>query len=308
MKNYFGFTLTGIKLLPIWLTFYFLFIAPYVFLVVQIKKVQPGEHPSGMLFLYLLLLILVALLLTFFIVKIMIENFQYKDTPIQFNGKFGNFAPFALGGLVLCIITLGIYMAWYIRDMHRFFVNNSTFENESLKFKGKGGQLFVILLLTIFLPTLILTITMTTLLLSNPGHVPTTYTVVQQIITWIIMIPYMYFFYKWMVNIDYKTYSIRWETDFWNSCGKLALEIFLCIITIGIYFPMAMIKLYAYFTEKTIAQSGDVTRRFGFDKDNMNDFLVIWGQTLLTIITLGLYYPWAISKIGNRIFSRTYLE
>lgn len=308
MKNYFGFTLTGTKLLPIWLTFYLAFITPYVFLIVHLKNAEPGARPSGMIFLYFFILILAALLLTYFMVKIIIDNFQYKDIPILFNGKFENFAPFALGGLVLCVITLGIYMAWFIRDMHRFFVNNSTFENEPLKFRGKGGQLFLILLLTIFLPTIILTITMTTLFLSNPGNVPTMYTVIQQIITWIIMIPYMYFFYKWMVNIDYKTYSIHWETDFWNSCGKIALEMFLCIITIGIYFPMATIKLYAYFTEKTIAQSGDVTRRFGFDKDNFNDFLMIWGQTLLTIITLGLYYPWAISKIGSRILSRTYLE
>ena len=76
----------------------------------------------------------------------------------------------------------------------------------------------------------------------------------------------------------------------------------------GIYIPMAMIKLYAYFTEKTIAQSEEGIRRFGFETDNLNDFLFIWGQTLLTIITLGIYYPWSISKIGKRILSRTYLE
>ena len=124
----------------------------------------------------------------------------------------------------------------------------------------------------------------------------------------IIVIPYMYFVYKWMVNIDYKNYNVKWETEFWNSCGKIALEILLSVITVGIYYPMAMIKLYKYFTEKTIAQSGEIRRKFGFDADNINDFLFIWGQILLTIITLGVYYPWSISKIGKRILSRTYLE
>jgi len=111
-----------------------------------------------------------------------------------------------------------------------------------------------------------------------------------------------------MVNIDYKNYNIQWETKFWNSCGKLALEILLSIITIGIYFPMAMLKLYKYFIERTIAQSGDIKRKFGFDADNINDFLFIWGQILLTIITIGIYSPWSLSKIGTRILNRTYLE
>lgn len=308
MKNYFGFTLTGKKLLPIWLIFYFLFIAPYVMLIMKMKNIQPGTPPSGMLFIFLFLLIIVAFFITFYLAKIMIENFIYKDKPISFNGKFGKFIGLILGGLLLSIITLGVYMAWFIRNIHRFFVNNSAYDNESFTFQGKGGQLFVILLLTILLPIIVLTIIMTKVFMLNPGHVSESYMIIQQIITWIIMIPYMYFIYKWMVNIDYKNYNIKWETEFWDSCGKLALEILLSIITIGIYSPMAMIKLYAYFTERTIAQSGEVKRKFGFDKDNMNDFLFIWGQILLTIITLGIYYPWSISKIGNRILSRTYIE
>jgi len=80
------------------------------------------------------------------------------------------------------------------------------------------------------------------------------------------------------------------------------------VITIGIYFPMAMIKLYKYFAERTVAQSGEIKRKFGFETDNLHDFLFIWGQMLLTLITTGIYYPWAINKIGKRILNRTYLE
>lgn len=300
--------MTGKKLFPIWLIFYILFIVPYVILIMKMKNIQSGTAPSGMIFIFLFLLILIAFLITFYLAKLMIENVRYKDKPIIFNGKFGKFVGLILGGLVLSIITLGVYMAWFIRNMHRFFVNNSVFENESFTFQGKGGRLFVILLLTIFLPIIVLTVIMTKVIMINPGHVSTGYMFIQQVITWIIMIPYMYFVYKWMVNIDYKNYNIKWETEFWNSCGKIALEILLSVITIGVYFPMAMIKLYKYFTERTIAQSGEIKRKFGFDTDNINDFLFIWGQILLTIITLGIYYPWSISKIGTRILSRTYLE
>ena len=308
MKNYFGFSLTGKKLLPIWLIYYFLFIVPFIILMTNMKDIQPGTKPSVMTFIFLFLLIIVAFLITFYIVKIIIENFLYKEKPISFNGKFGKFIGLILGGLLLSIITLGIYMAWFIRNLQRFFINNSVLENEPFTFKGKGSRLFVILLLTLFIPIIALTLIMTKVLMLNTGHISTIYMFIQQAITMIIMIPYLYFAYKWMINIDYKNYNIKWETKFWNSCGKLALEIFLSIITIGIYSPMAMIKLYKYFTERTIAQSDEIKRKFGFDTNNTNDFLFIWGQILLTIITLGIYTPWAISKIGKRILSRTYLE
>jgi hypothetical protein len=308
MKNYFGFTLTGKKLLPIWLIFYFLFIVPYVVLIIKMKNIQQGTKPSVMIFIFLILLILIAFLITFYLTKLIIENFQYKDKTISFNGKFGKFVGLVLSGMALSIITLGIYLAWFIKNIQRFFIDNSDYENESFKFQGKGGKLFLILLLTIFLPVIILTVIMMKVIPMNPGQTSTSYLIIQQIITWIIMIPYMYFIYKWMINIDYKNNNIKWETDFWNSCGKIALEMLLSIITIGIYLPMAMVKLYCYFVERTISQSIDVKRKFGFDKDNIHDFLFLWGQILLTIITIGIYYPWAISKIGTRFLSRTYLE
>lgn len=308
MKNYFGFNLTGKELLPIWLLFYLLIIAPYVFFIMKMEDIQPEATPFVMLFIFFFLLVIVAFLITFYLAKLMIENFTYKDKSVSFNGKFGKFVGVVLGGLLLSIITLGVYMAWFNRNIHRFFINNSAYENEFFAFQGKGGRLFVIYLLTLFLPIIALTIIMTQVFMVNSEDPSTSYMIIQQIITWIIMIPYMYLVYKWMVNIDYKNYTIKWETEFWNSCGKIALEILLSVITLGIYFPMAMIKLYAYFTEKTIAQSGEVKRKFGFETDNINDFLFLWGQILLTIITLGIYYPWAICKIGTRILSRTYLE
>lgn len=309
MKNYFGFTLTGKKLLPIWLLFYILFVAPYVALIIKMKDIQHGTTPSSMMFIFplIILLMLVAFFISFYLVKLMIENITYKDKSVTFNGKFSKFVGLIIGGFLLSIITLGIYLAWFIRDLHRFFINNSVYENESFTFQGKGGRLFVIFLLTLVLPMIVLAIIIAQGLMLNTGQTSTTYVFIQQAITVIIMIPYMYYVYKWMVNINYKQYHIQWKTNFWKSCGKLLIEILLIVITFGIYYPMALIKIYAYFTERTIVQSDETKRKFGFDTAHLNDFLFIWGQLLLIIITLGIYYPWAICKIGTRMLSRTYV-
>ena len=123
----------------------------------------------------------------------------------------------------------------------------------------------------------------------------------------IIMIPYMYLMYKWMIDIKYKDYHIKWKTDFFESCGKILVEVLLIMITVGIYMPLAYLKLFKYFSERTIAEKADSSLQFGYELDSKNDFLFIWGQLLLTIITLGIYYPWAYAKIGKRILEKTYV-
>ena len=309
MKNYFSFDLTGKKFFPVWLAFYICYIVPYAFLIIKTKSDDSGISSPGIYLMSIAVVLVIAFLISFFIMKLVIEHFSYNNKPLVFNGKFGDFVGIVLAGILLTVITLGIYAAWFAKDLTQFFIDNSKYESNSLKFRGKGDKLFVILLLTIFLPIMAFAIITTVYLLKNSEQqISLTLTIIQQIVTLIIMIPYLYYIYKWAVNIGYKNYRITWETKFWNSCGKIALEMFLSVVTLGIYMPMASLKLYSYFIEKTIAKSPEARRRFGFERDNVPDFLFIWGQTLLTIVTAGFYFPWSFSKIGSRLLGRTYLS
>ena len=90
--------------------------------------------------------------------------------------------------------------------------------------------------------------------------------------------------------------------------GKIAIEALLSVVTLGIYLPLATVKLYKYFVERTVARSDESNKQFGYDIEPKDDFLFIWGQTLLTIITLGIYYPWAFCKVLDRVVGKTYVE
>ena len=138
---------------------------------------------------------------------------------------------------------------------------------------------------------------------------PICYRIMHQMITFIIIVPYMYLIYKWRVDFKYKEYHIKWDTEFWPSIGKILLEVVLSIITCGIYLPLAYLRLYKYFTEKTKSNSIDnQSIQFGYDIDQKNDFLMIWGQLLITVVTLGIYYPWAVCKVSQRVLSKSYIE
>lgn len=308
MKKYFDFTLTGKKFLPIWLIFYIAILGPYSYYMINMIQTKYMAQPGNTSPYFTLLIfgvMIVAFLIYFYITKITIEHIQFNNSNLSFEGKFSTYLGKILLGFLLSVVTLFIYGPWFIRNITRFFVNKSSLDGENFDFRGKGSTLFLILLLSIVLPVIALSIlTYKSLMPTSPIWL---YTLVFQGVYSLIMIPYMYLVYKWMVNIKYKGCHIKWETNFFESCGKILLEVLLTIITLGIYMPLAYLKLFKYFSERTIAQSDNSTLQFGYELDVKNDFLFIWGQNLLTIVTLGIYYPWAFAKIGKLVLSKTYV-
>lgn len=325
MKNYFQFKLNGKQLLPVWLLFMVLFLIPYIFVQIKIQGFSShSADPHGAMqavggifkwYGVMIFLLVVEYSILFFFAKLVIEVIEFKETSLQFIGKFGQFLMILIPGFILTIITLGIYGPWFYADMCRFFAKNTSHDSNSFEFKGKGGDLFLIVLLAVILPMIamiagVAIFTFKKLAQGTSASVSntTSMSIMMFIMIIIIFIPYMYFIYKWMVNFKFKEYSIKWRTDFWSSVGKIVIELFLSAITVGIYLPLAGLKLYSYFSERTIASTESVSKRFGYDIEPMGDFLFIWGQYLLTIITLGIYYPWAFCKIASRVLNKTYLE
>jgi len=307
MKNYFDFTLTGKKFLPVWLVYLFLVIYPYSFFYNAMKSSAEAGATNPLYSLMVFGIMIVGLLIAFFMIKITIEHISYSDQPVRFRGDFGTYLGKSLLGGFLTCITFTIYMAWFIKDITKFFVNKSSLNEAGFEFQGKGGKLFLYLLVSLLIPfVLIFTLVVSSVIVVDETKLINVF-IVQGIIM-IVMIPYMYLVYKWMVDINYKDYHISWHTEFGPACLIILGQVLLSVVTLGIYAPLAYLKLYQYFAERTVAESPEKTLHFGYELDAKNDFLFIWGQILLTIVTVCIYYPWAYSKIGKRVLSKTYSE
>jgi uncharacterized membrane protein YjgN (DUF898 family) len=333
MKNYFKFNLTGNKLFPVWLVFIILYIIPYSIVQKHIQglgTVQSGEGMTevfqriGTMFSWRvlsLLLFVVEYAILFFMYKMTIEGVEFKEKIFSFGGKFGEFISLFIGNLLLTIITLGIYSPWFMTRMYKFFASNATFDEHNFEFKGKGSDLFVIFLVALIIPMIfvwgIVVIGafaggfMKALVHYELPELSGLFIgfmlfVVVAII--LIIICFSYYYYKWLVNLSHKGYDIKWETEFWPSAQQILVQTLLTIITLGIYSPVGSLRLYKYFLEKTVARNETSVKKFGYDLTAGDDFLFIWGQVLLCIITLGIYFPWAYCKISNYIFCKTYVE
>jgi len=313
MKSYLNFTLKGSQFLPVWIAFFFFFLIPYYFLLGEFNELissdVPAGGPSKLFFIYLAFVLAMAYTFVYYMVKLMVQSFEYKGEKMLCHYHLGKYIGIIITGLVLSIVTIGIYIPWLIKNMHRFFTNGAWYNSHKFSFKGKGGKLFLIMTLTIFIPFLLVGIVLFSILESTIDLQSQNFLLIYQLIVMFSLVPNIYLILKWMVDFRYKDYLIRWDTEFFPATGKIALELVFAVITFGIYFPMAYIRLYRYFTEHT--KSNIVNEKqisLGYDGDSLSDFLFMWGQILLTVITLGFYYPWAFSRIAQRVLTQTFLE
>ena len=159
MRNYLNFTLKGSQFLPIWIAFFFFFMIPYYFLLGELNELTGTEVPAGgpskLFFIYLAFVLAMAYTFIFYMIKLVVQSLEYKGEKVICNYHPGKYVGIIISGLVLSIVTVGIYIPWFMRNMHRFFANGVSYNSHKFAFKGKGGALFLIMTLTIFIPFLI---------------------------------------------------------------------------------------------------------------------------------------------------------
>jgi hypothetical protein len=306
MKSYLNFTLTGSQLFPLWIAFFVFFMIPYYLLLGELTELNATEvsagGPSQLFFLFLAIVLSAAFAFIFFLTKLVIQNIKYKGIPMICDYHPGKYIGIIISGLVLSIVTIGIYVPWFAKNLHRFFVHGADYNSHKFAFRGEGGKLFLIMTLTNFLLFLFVGIYLFSIMTSDIDLW------IYELIITICLILNFCLIIKWMVDVRYKNYLIKCETGFLPAAGKIALELALAVITFGIYFPMAYIRLYRYLIEHTKSNVVDGTQiLMGYDGELISDFLFIWGQILLTVVTIGFYYPWAFSRILRRVFTRTFL-
>ncbi len=313
MKTYLNFTLHGSQLLPLWIAFFFFFMIPYYFLVGELNELTateiPADGPSKLFFLYLAIVLFAAFSFVFLMTQLVVQNIEYNGEKVQCDYDPVRYIGIIVTGLLLSIVTLGVYVPWFIKNMHSFFIRGASYNTHKFAFKGAGGKLFLIMTLTIFIPFLLVGIVLFSILESTVDIHSQNFLLIYQLIVMFSLVPNIYLILKWMADIRYKDFLIRWDTGFFAATGKIAIELVFAVITFGIYFPLAYIRLYHYFighTKSNIVNGQQLS--MGYDSDQISDFLYMWGQILLTVVTVGIYYPWAFSRIAGRVFSRTYLE
>ena len=163
MKRYFDFKLSGCKVMwPIWAILVVSIVAalPEIFAedfyIMTDGNVVADAAYFGVVVGCWLLALIGPMLLLYPITKATIEACGMDGERVATDYSFGRYALLALKGSLLSIVTLGIYMPWFLVEITRYFFDGATYRLRPFGFHAKPMPLFVILTLLLFVPMVLL--------------------------------------------------------------------------------------------------------------------------------------------------------
>jgi uncharacterized membrane protein YjgN (DUF898 family) len=322
MKSNLSFTLEGRDWWKPYLLYWIIVIAVEIVMQTSGSSTAWGKaHPEPALVIQLgfaLVLWFVAMVFVIVFLRIIAPKLSCEGESFVFQGKIGEYIWLNVVGILLSIVTVGIFLPWYMRRVTDYMASKTSWRGTPLSFLGRGGRLFAYMLIGFWAPLIALIVV---ILLAvgvsasrgmkdgDPGSVQLVTMLVTFFFVLYILLVFIYLLYKWIVDISWRDVRVGWRTKFWPSFGLILGQVTLSLITVTVYWPAAYLRLYRYFIERTVLTRGEADiGRMGFEGDPRKGFGLIWGQTLLAIITLGVYAPWAYANIGRWLVGATFVE
>jgi uncharacterized membrane protein YjgN (DUF898 family) len=309
VKRYFKFDMSGRELFPLFIVFYVLFVLSYGGFFFFIGKAGRDAMPVGPclagISACVVVLFVTCCVFTILFSRKLVPAFSLDGYPFSFDGSAVRFLGLNVAGALLSGVTLGVYTPWYLAKVVRSYAAGVGYKGAKLEFLGRGGRLFVVLLLTLCIPVVIVAVLAITAFDTLEGRFY--YQPVLQIVSYVLLTPYMYEVYRWAIHFRYAGRVIRWNTRFVEAVPRILLQTAVTIATGGIYYPAAFLVLYRYFASRTAAEPvAGPKGTFGFEGGIGRGFLLVWGQLLLTAATLGVYAPWGICKVYAWLSEKSY--
>ncbi len=289
---------------------YILFFIPILFLSI----ISTPQHSRGFgLQILSLAESYLTMLLQFSFFCYLITTVTFRDTGFPFTASLGHFAPRGALWFFLSTITAGLYGPWFTRNYTDFVLENLSWNGKQARFLGQPRKLLLSMFLYFYLPILVISaffipfyIRAGEVLIGGDWMVAA----VPGLLVLILSMLFYHVFLRWLVNLEYSGYRITFRSTPGETFKMLAGQMFLSVITLFIYSPAACIRMYTFVTGRISFEDeqGDSRATLGFDGNLSEGFRLFWGQILLSIITIGIYGPWAMARISNWIMNNTYLE
>lgn len=183
---------------------------------------------------------------------------SYKNIQFRFNGTYGGAAMILFVWPMLGMLTFGILMPKALQKSNEYIVNNSSYGNTKFKFSatyGDYGKIFLILLAGVFAFGAILALI---------GAVVPQLAVIFPLLVPIFYLTVIGFLYTSTTNLFYQRLSLA-EHEF--DCNLsipsfikvILINVFLIMITLGLYAPAAQIRMAKYLSENIVMKvNGDL--------------------------------------------------
>jgi uncharacterized membrane protein YjgN (DUF898 family) len=204
------------------------------------------------------------------------------ENRLEFRGTGGALFVKLLVGLLLTLLSLGIYLPWFIVSLTKFLYENTSVKGTKkgelqLEFVGSGGQLFLLSLMGVIL---------TTITLGIYG-------------AWFTAKIVRYFADNSVAKaLDGAEYRLQFIGTGSQIFVTVLVGYLLTMITFGIYGAWFAVKFTRLIAENTVVlENGLSIGSIEFVATGGQLFVILLVGYLLTLITFGIYSAWFAVKL-----------
>ncbi len=203
--------------------------------------------------------------------------------------------------IILYVLIISIVYSFFFKKVMDYIAINTSVYNEHLSFSGNAGNLIwsFIKLVGLFILICIAIGIVISIFSAFSGE---NSVILSSIVIPIIMLIFGFYFgmifqavvIYWVVQFKFKNYNIGFRKLKASDCTYYGNHAFLGFITIGLYFPKALLKILERFLPEIRISSEDKEFSLQFTGHNSEGYALLLKQYLFQVITLGIYTPFAI--------------
>lgn len=315
MRSYFQCHIDGRRLLVPWLVALVISVgAVWGFSVLmpepQLEPLFDGRFLLGFLWQMLLGVCLLAALCLcyYFFVRTTVRGCALYGEAFEVDYDPKRYVRLCAKGILLSAVTCGIYLPWMVVSLVRYFTSpviHRLFLCEEPRYGGRGSVLFAYGVLLGVVPMVIVPVAAAFFMLT--GGVAVTglllLAVAMALVAFLRALTWRY-----LINFTMGRKVLRTEVKAWQAGWFVFGQLLLTAVTAGIYWPMALLRIWRYYVGRTVLGEEQVEVRFGFSSSLLIDYGRLFVQLLLTVVTAGIYLPWGYARTMELLLGRTYVE
>ncbi len=318
MRNYFHSDLHAAKLVPYILASIAITLICVIsagLLSINPQLIDYAELNMGLILNELLSIALIlfstlaSTLLMLPVVKEIIATTCYKEEYFEPDFDTRAYLWLVVRGLLLSFVTFGIYTPWFYTRLIKFWADGTTHHYNRITFNGRGAIFFCYFVLGFILPYVVILVLNALIPLTGENSSMQILLMVLSLVLFIIaMTLFETLLLRWLINLTYGRRRVVLEGGAFVLFMPILKQILLTIITLGIYSPMATMRITQAALRRTVVGEEMVEARMGLSLRPWADWAFLWGQVILIVLTLSIYTPWAVTRITRRFMKRTYVE
>lgn len=230
-----------------------------------------------------------------------------------------SFLFFVLANVIISVVTLGLYAPWAVKAIIDKVLSNLKYEGEgSFSFRSKASSILgflIIFIIVIFFLTLLLGGSFVVAMKYSGSFalLALLFAVVLGLAFFAMIAFWQVFLFNWFCNVQYtsakKNTTYTLDINIGNAVFFCLGQLILLIITLGFYVGVYQLNMYTYFCGRITEKEGNsIIGHMVFRKPNDKGATFLFLQAFLSVISFGIYTPFALVEYAKFFINNTYLQ